>query len=91
MYNGPEYIQDRDFDRLHRQTKRVFNVVKDGEWRTIQQIARLAECPENSASAQLRHLRKTRFGSHIIERRHVGHGLFEYRYAGQQQPEQETE
>ena len=38
--------------------------------------------PEASASAQLRHLRKPRFGSHTVEKRNRGareFGLWEYR------------
>jgi hypothetical protein len=81
-YNGPEYVPERDFVRLHAQTARVLAVIRCGEWMTIAEVADSADCPENSASAQLRHLRKRRFGSHIILRRHKGGGLFEYRYGG---------
>jgi hypothetical protein len=62
----------------------VFEAVLDGKWRTIAENAPIAGCPETSASAQLRHLRNPRFGSHIIERRHVGRGLSEYRYGGRE-------
>jgi hypothetical protein len=53
--------------------------MKDGQWRTLEQIADMTGDPTPSVSAQLRHLRKPRFGSHTVDRRHVGGGLYEYR------------
>ena len=35
--------------------------------------------PLPSISAQLRHLRKDRFGSHVIDRKYIGDGLYKYR------------
>jgi len=35
--------------------------------------------PEASVSARLRDLRKEKFGGHVVERRAVKRGLFEYR------------
>jgi hypothetical protein len=78
-FNGPEYVPDRDHKRLSGQIKRVFDVMKDARWRTFDQIAGETGDPAPSISAQLRHLRKTRFGSHTVERRHMGSGLYEYR------------
>ncbi len=54
----------------------------DGAWRTVSEISEVTGDPQPSVSAQLRHLRKPRFGSYIIERRSRGdrkRGLFEYR------------
>ena len=51
----------------------------DGRWRTLGDIATLTGYPEASISAQLRHLRKERFGRHRVEKRHAGNGLYEYR------------
>jgi hypothetical protein len=65
--------------RLHAQQIRILNVVRDGAWRTLQQIADATGDPTPSISAQLRHLRKRRFGSHVVEKRHVGGGLYQYR------------
>lgn len=78
-YNGPEYQPDRDNPRLDSQLERVRKLMLDGQWRTLQQIADATGDPVASISAQLRHLRKERFGSHIVDRRHVGGGLYEYR------------
>jgi hypothetical protein len=52
------------------------------EWRTLEEIRALTGEPAASISAQLRHLRKPRFGSYRVEKRNRGsesHGLFEYR------------
>jgi hypothetical protein len=46
------------------------------------QLGRVTGDPQASVSAQLRHLRKERFGAHTVEKRARGeraHGLFEYR------------
>lgn len=58
---------------------RVYNAVLDGEWHTLDQLARTTGDPPASVSAQLRHLRKKRFGGHTIDRRYVENGLYEYR------------
>ncbi len=78
-FDGHAYVAGRDQQRLNCQLQRVLAVVIDGEWRTIEQISRLARAPENSASAQLRNLRKPRFGGYLVEKEHAGGGLFRYR------------
>jgi hypothetical protein len=78
-FNGPEYVPARDYVRLSGQIKRVFDLMRDGVWRTLDAIAEKTGDPAPSISAQLRHLRKKRFGSHIVERRRLGSGLYNYR------------
>lgn len=80
-FDGAAYDAARDHARLTGQIRRVFDVMRDGEWHTLPGIAAQASAPEASVSAQLRHLRKPRFGSFIVERRQKegGHGLWEYR------------
>lgn len=78
-FNGPAYDHQRDVVRLCAQMQRVFDLMQDGEWRSLGQIAATTGDPEASVSAQLRHLRKPRFGKHTVERRHVGGGLHQYR------------
>lgn len=65
--------------RLTGQIQRVYACMAGGEWRTLATIAGATGDPEASVSAQLRHLRKPRFGGHTVERRHLGAGLYEYR------------
>lgn len=81
-FNGPDYQAEMDFGRLTTQHARVKECMRDGEWRTLSEIEGITGDPASSISAQLRHLRKARFGSHTIERRPRGDrssGLFEYR------------
>ena len=80
-FNGPNYVPELDFKRLTGQIKRVFYTMADGKWWTLAEIARFTRDPEASVSAQLRHLRKDRFGGHTILKRRRGdpkQGLFEY-------------
>lgn len=77
--DGATYRPRFDYDRLNAQQKDVFDVVRDGGWRTLADIARLAGHPEASVSAQLRDFRKEKFGRLDVERRHVARGLYEYR------------
>ena len=81
-FNGSDYVPELDNVRLTGQIKRIFNLMKGGKWRTLREIEAETNDPQSSISAQLRHLRKERFGSHIIEKRRRGvqtQGLFEYR------------
>jgi len=77
-FDGPEYSPARDQVRLSGQIERVFNLMRDGKWRSLPDIAQRTGDPEASISAQLRHLRKARFGGHTVNRRHVANGLFQY-------------
>lgn len=80
-FNGPDYIPEFDQDRLTGQVLRVWTLMKDQQWRTLQEIEVLTGDPQASISAQLRHLRKDRFGNHLINKRRRGEphqGLFEY-------------
>jgi len=80
-FDGPEY-RPEDHGRLSKQHDRIKDLMLDGEWRTLEEIAQATGDPASSVSAQLRHLRKPRFGGYTVERRARGqrdHGLFEYR------------
>ena len=86
IFNGADYIPERDNERLGNQLLRVKKAIHSGDWKTLRQLAEETGDPEASISAQLRHLRKPRFGSLVIERRHVGNGLYEYRWNKDPQP-----
>ena len=80
-FNGSDYDPALDDDRLSKQLGRVYNAMNGGCWRTLREIVTITGDPESSVSAQLRHLRKPRFGSYIINKRRRGEpkqGLFEY-------------
>ena len=87
-FNGPEYVPERDWERLTTQIGRVFNAMRDQKWRTLREIAQITGDPEASISAQLRHLRKERFGSHTVNRRHIDHGLYQYQLVPNEKPVQ---
>ncbi len=81
-FDGPAYDPEYDHARLTGQILRVWDLMRDGQWRTLQEIADRTGDPHASISAQLRHLRKRRFGEHTVERRARGArsaGLYEYR------------
>jgi hypothetical protein len=78
-FNGADYIPSRDDARLSGQILRVWECMKDESWRTLREIATITGDPEASISAQLRHLRKERFGGHEVEREYVSNGLYKYR------------
>lgn len=81
-FDGPDYSQEHDQKRLTGQLLRIFNLMKDGNWRTLSEITEATGDPQASISAQIRHLRKPRFGSHTVYKRHKGepcNGLWEYR------------
>lgn len=80
-FDGSDYQPAADDARLSGQILRVFHLMRDGKWRTLQEIARSTGDPPASISAQLRHLRKKRFGSHTVNKRSRGtrdRGLYEY-------------
>jgi hypothetical protein len=79
VFDGSDYDHARDGARLNIQYTRIFELMKDGEWRTLKRIATVTGYPEASISAQLRHARKPRFGGHTVEKKHKGNGLYEYR------------
>jgi len=77
-FAGADYDHERDSLRLTGQLERVYRVMITGQWRTLRRIAEMTGDPEASVSAQLRHLRKERFGSHVVVSRYIGDGLYEY-------------
>lgn len=79
-FDGPKELDAADHARLGTQLDAIFGLMRDGQWRTLAQIAAQTAYPEASVSAQLRHLRKPRFGSHDVDRRRVAFGgAWEYR------------
>jgi hypothetical protein len=78
-FDGITFIPERDEVRLTGQLARVWDLMLDGKWRTLREIADSANATEASVSARLRDMRKQRFGSHEIEREHISTGLFKYR------------
>lgn len=82
-FDGAAYEPSKDKERLTGQLERVYEAVKDGRWLTLAGIASRTGDPEASISAQLRNLRKSRFGAWDIRKRRAGN-RFEYTCAGKQ-------
>ena len=80
-FDGAAYESARDKKRLTGQLHRVYEEVRKGRWLTLSAIASRTGDPEASVSAQLRNLRKPRFGAYDIQRRRTGN-KFEYTCAG---------
>ena len=78
-FDGSDYEPERDNPRLKGQLERVFKCMLDGEWKSLRKIERVTGDGQASVSAQLRHLRKERFGKHKVEKRYRGSGLYEYK------------
>ena len=81
-FDGSDYIPELDQKRLKTQLSTIFDIILDNKWYTLSRLRKFTGFPESSISAQLRNLRKDKFGGHTIEKRRVGNrdsGLFEYR------------
>ena len=81
-FDGRHYNPAYDDNRLNVQLGRVWQCMADGHARTLSQIAAICDAPQASVSAQLRHLRKVRHGSWIIDCEPAADrtsGLFLYR------------
>ena len=77
-FEGSDIVAERDTERLRGQLLRIFELMKDGKWRTLESISAHTKAPHASVSAQLRHLRKARNGGHTINKRYIGSGWFQY-------------
>ena len=77
-FDGSDYLPSRDDDRLSSQLERVKALMADAQWRSLNQIASATGAPAASVSAQLRHLRKERFGANTVNKRYVERGHYLY-------------
>ena len=78
LFDGATYDHKRDYVRLSGQIKRVYDVMRDGRWRTLNEISNLTGDPHASISTRLRDFRKEKFGGHTVNRRYIDNGLYEY-------------
>ena len=80
-FDGETYVQGIDKERLTGQLRRVFDLMQDGQWRTLREIKDVAGGTDASCSARLRDLRKDKFGAFVVNRRRRGEaskGIHEY-------------
>lgn len=90
LFDGETFRPGLDGDRLGRQVRAVFDLMKDGRWRTLQEVSDAVSAPAPSVSARLRDLRKPKFGGWNVARRRRGNpreGLFEYQLSAFARPE----
>lgn len=81
-FAGSDYVEEIDSARLSGQIAAIYELMKDGVWRTLEEIERAFDSRygQASISAQLRNLRKKPLSMTVLKRRRgePGHGLFEY-------------
>ena len=77
-FAGAGYRTEADHERLELQHERIFKLMVDGWWRTLDEIHEVTGDPQASISAQLRHLTKQAYGGHTKNRRERSPGLYEY-------------
>lgn len=76
---GPDYSVPRDGPRIELQQERIREYMRLAGWRTLEEIEVATGDPQSSISAQLRHLRKPKFGGWIVDKRIRSEGTWEYR------------
>lgn len=75
QFDGETFDQDKDGARLTGQMLRVFEVMRDGVYRSPDEL--MALIPDRSSAsitARLRDLRKDKFGGHTVNLRRRGDG-----------------
>ena len=78
LFDGFTYDEGRDRERLFAQLLRVWHVMADRGWHTLEEIAARTGDPTASVSARLRDFRKPKWGGHVVNRQHVERGLWTY-------------
>lgn len=77
--DGSTYSRPRDYVRLNGQALDVWTFMADGKWHTPQEIEAGTGHNWAAAGARLRDARKSKFGSHEVDRMSIGNGVFAYR------------
>lgn len=82
-FKGETYNPSRDHDRLHKQLQRVFEVMRDGRWYTLQDIQNAIATrygkldPQPSISIRVRDLKNVL--GHKTKKQCINGGLWRYR------------
>lgn len=77
---GPAYVKELDGKRIAKQHEVIRDfMLNNTNWFTLAELHALLQFPEASISAQLRHLRKKRFGAYRVEKQRRTVGTWEYR------------
>ena len=73
-------IEPIDRKPLNEQAQRVWDVMSDGEWWTLERLALKTGDPEGSVAARIRDFRKEKFGGHDVVLHRLGQGQRGYKY-----------
>jgi hypothetical protein len=74
-----EKVEGPEDALLIGQQRRVYDAMRDGQWRSLADLKRMTGDLENSISARLRDLRKESFGYYLVEKRKLKFGPWQYR------------
>lgn len=84
---GPAYSVPLDADRIEGQHETIRDyMLSHNKWLTLAEIEAAVGYPQASISAQLRHLRKPRFGAYVVDKRRRSCGTWEYRVLPRRTP-----
>ena len=78
IFDGADYDHERDGKRLANNHFKLKDIMQDSVYRTLYEISHLTNIPEASVSSGLRDFRKEKFGSHILNKKYLGNGLYSY-------------
>lgn len=79
-FDGHNYNAHRDHVRLTRKLLELYEFMKDGSWRTVEEIHKELGHPHTTISSMLRSLRKAKYGYHNVPGRRRGDSvMFEYK------------
>jgi transcriptional antiterminator len=78
-FDGDDYDSDRDKERLTKQRDKIRMYMEGRNYLTVKEVAEVLNYPENSVSAQMRNLRKEKFGGRIVHREYFGNGLYKFK------------
>lgn len=78
IFDGADYIHERDGKRLAKNHFKLKELMKDKVYRTLSEISYITKIPEASVSAGLRDFRKEKFGCHTLNKKYLENGLYSY-------------
>jgi len=83
-FDGKHFDAEKDQARLTAQMKGIYKVLQGAKvWMTVAEIEGETDYPQPSISAQLRNMRKAKFGSLDVRGRYrQGTRIFEYKLKG---------
>jgi hypothetical protein len=76
---GPAYCKGKDGNRIAKQIDAIRDYMLNTEWKALAEIEFALGYPQASISADLRHLRKERFGNYQVDKQRRTEGTWEYR------------